>query len=83
MYITAKHKDAKKAKVYDNMGKPVPCVLSYNTKTKMATLALLSSDKYGKLKLVTRSKGKRSGEIVTVCVELLGSWLEIKGKRVD
>lgn len=76
MFVTASEK-TRNAKVYDEMGKQIPFVLSYDTETQEAEIFLQAVFGSGRPQFVVSNKSAFS-----VKVKIPGSYLEIDGKRV-
>ena len=82
MKFTVKNTKNKRVKVKDYMGKTIPLVFSYNTKTKMTGLYLQSAHKNNGY--ANAIVGKKNGKsyVVKVNIVIPGSYAEVNGKVV-
>jgi hypothetical protein len=77
MKLTAKNTVGKNVVVKDGMGRPIPGINAFNTKTCEAKLFLCN--RHGGF-IVKKSKGISS--VIKVTVKIPGAYAEIDGKKV-
>lgn len=77
MYLTVKNTKGKTVKIKDIMGKTIPCVHSFNTKTCVTRLFIVAEPKGAVVK-----KGRNGNKALMVKVKIPGAYAEINGIRV-
>lgn len=83
MKLTIKNTKGKDVKIRDAMGRHIPHVFEYDTKTKRARLFLYAKvDGSNNSSVVTARSSKGVGYAIKANLILPGSYAEIDGKKV-